>query len=99
MILMRSMNVHDNPVLHFEGYQISDEYAYTDLSTEELHVLFACCWMVDNRSTIRETALNCDYSYTTLWRRIHNECKKISPELYRLVILQMKYNLKNKKKR
>lgn len=88
-----------NDVFDFEGYELSK--AYFDLTKEEIHVLSACYWMVDNRATIRETAENCEYSSTTFWRRIHNECKQLSPELYKLVVKQMHANLlfpKRKKK-
>lgn len=83
-------------MLYYQGYEISEEYSY--LEEEELHVLYACYWMVNNRSTIRETAVNCGYSATTFWRRIHKECKQLSPELYRCVVRQMKKNLERRGK-
>ena len=83
-------------MLYYQGYEIPEEYSY--LEEEELHVLYACHWMVDNRSTIRETAVNCGYSATTFWRRIHKECKQLSPELYRCVVRQMKKNLERRGK-
>lgn len=83
-------------MLYYQGYEISEEYSY--LEEEELHVLYACYWMVNNRSTIRETAVNCGYSATTFWRRIHKECKQLSPELYRCVVRQMRKNLKRRGK-
>ena len=82
-------------MLYYQNYEIPEK---DYLSSEEKHVLYACCWMVDNRSTIRETAVNCEYSATTLWRRIHNECKQSSPKLYRCVVKQMKKNLKKRGK-
>ena len=82
-------------MIYYQNYEIPEK---DYLSNEELHVLYACCWMVDNRSTIRETAVNCDYSATTLWRRIHNECKQLSPKLYRCVVRQMRKNLKRRGK-
>ena len=82
-------------MIYYQNYEIPErDY----LSNEELHVLYACCWMVDNRSTIRETAVNCEYSRSTLWRRIHNECRQLSPELYRCVVRQMQKNLKRRGK-
>lgn len=83
-------------MLYYQGYEIPEEYSY--LEEEELHVLYACYWMVNNRSTIRETAVNCGYSATTFWRRIHKECKQLSPELYRCVVRQMKKNLERRGK-
>lgn len=82
-------------MLYYQGYEIPErDY----LTTEEIHALYACHWMVDNRSTIRETAANCEYSTTTFWRRIHNECKQLSPELYRCVVRQIKKNLERRGK-
>lgn len=60
-------------MLYYEGYELAEEYWC--VNEEELHVLYACHWMVDNRATIRETARNCEYSPTTFWRRIHKKCK------------------------
>ena len=82
-------------MIYYQNYEIPEK---DYLSNEELHVLYACCWMVDNRSTIRETAVNCDYSRSTLWRRIHNECRQLSPELYRCVMKQMQKNLERRGK-
>ena len=82
-------------MIYYQNYEIPEK---DFLSNEELHVLYACCWMVDNRSTIRETAVNCGYSRSTLWRRIHNECRQLSPELYRCVVRQIQKNLKRRGK-
>lgn len=54
-------------MLYYQGYEITGKYGY--LEEEELHVLYACHWMVDNHSTIYEAALYCEYSATTLWRK------------------------------
>ena len=82
-------------MIYYQNYEIPEK---DFLSNEELHVLYACCWMVDNRSTIRETAANCGYSRSTFWRRIHNECRQLSPELYRCVVRQMQKNLERRGK-
>ena len=82
-------------MIYYQKYEIPEK---DFLSNEELHVLYACCWMVDNRSTIRETAVNFGYSRSTFWRRIHNECRQLSPELYRCVVRQMQKNLKRRGK-
>ena len=82
-------------MIYYQNYEIPEK---DFLSNEELHVLYACCWMVDNRSTIRETAEICGYSRSTFWRRIHNECRELSPELYRCVVRQMEKNLKRRGK-
>lgn len=82
-------------MLYYQNYEIPEKNC---LCGEEEHVLYACCWIVDNRSTIRETAVNCGYSAATFWRRIHNECRHLSPELYRCVVKQMQNNLKRRGK-
>lgn len=75
---------------YYEGYEITvPKY---ELNKEETHVLEACVWLVDNRTTIRQTAINMEYSPTTFWRRIHNRCKELSPELYKVVCRQLKEN-------
>lgn len=80
-------------MLFFKDYEIDN--LRDALNEEELHVLYACVWMVDNRASIRVTAKHWDYSVTTLWRRIHNECKELCPDLYKRVCYQMRVNKKN----
>lgn len=82
--------------MYYQGYELAKEYM--SLNEEEVHVLYACHWMVENRSSIRETARNCDYSATTFWRRIHKECRKLSPELYWCIIRQMKENVEENRR-
>ena len=82
-------------MLYYQKYEIPEKDC---LSSEEMHVLYACHWMVDNHSTIRETAVHCEYSATTFWRRIHNECRQLSPELYRWVVKQIQKNLERRGK-
>lgn len=84
-------------MFYYRGYKITKEYNH--LAEEELHVLHACHWMMLNRGTVRETAINCGYSATTFWRRIHNECRRLSPELYKCVVRQMQKNLERRGKR
>lgn len=78
-------------MFYYQEYEIPEEYSY--LNEEELHVLYACHWMVDNKSTIRDTALHWGYSATTFWRRIHKECRELFPVLYKQVCHQMQINL------
>ena len=61
-----------------------------ELSDKEKDIIIACIWLVDHRSTIRETAKNNQFAIATLWRGIHNDCKRLSPELYDCVVRQMK---------
>lgn len=77
-------------LFYYEGYEITKVYYL--LNEEETHVLYACIWMVDNKTTIRTTAKNWCYSRMTFWRRIHKECKSLSPELYKVVCRQLKEN-------
>lgn len=83
--------------LYYEGYMISDQFNY--LNEKQINILSACVWMVDNKQTIRTTAKKFQYSTTTFWRRIHNECRILSPELYDVVKNQMKKNLIKRKRR
>lgn len=69
-------------MLYYQNYEIPEKDC---LSSEEMHVLYACHWMVDNHSTIRETAEKC-------------ECRQLSPELYRCVIKQIQKNLERRGK-
>lgn len=85
----------NDELFYYEDYQITKEYYL--LSKEEIKVLDACIWMVENRTSIRVTAKNCGYSKSTLHRRIHNECKELSLELYNLVKVQMKINIEKKR--
>lgn len=84
--------------MYYNGYEIGDTVEPFSLTQEEYHVLYACNWLVDNKATLRETARNCEYSLTTLWRRIHYECRHLSPELYRCVCHQMKRNLEKRRR-
>lgn len=80
---------------YYAGYKLSDEYI--ELNEENRRILCAAVWMVDNRSTIRETALNCDFSKSALHRRIHKDLRRLSPELYKCVCRQMNENRRKKK--
>lgn len=84
-------------LFYYDGYQITKEYYLLD--EEDIKVLDACIWMIDNRASIRVTAKNCEYSKSTFHRRIHKECKELSYELYKLVQAQMKINLEKKRGR
>lgn len=82
-------------MVRFGDYELNDSRGW-DLEEEEMHVLRACIWMVDNKTTIRETAKNWEYSPTTFWRRIHKECKELSPDLYSRVCHQILINLERR---
>ncbi len=76
---------------YFNGYRL--DISHYLLEDEDLKLINACIWMVDNRSTIRETAKNNEFSTTTLWRRIHNKLPSLSSELHNSVIKRLKLNL------
>lgn len=73
-----------------KSYKISEDYLY--IGDEDMRVLCACSWLVDNHATIKETANQWGFSSTTLWRRIHNNCKELSSELYEDVVKKLKEN-------
>lgn len=79
---------------YYQGYLLDTSQSW-QLSTKETSLLDACIWMVDNKSTIRTTASNCGYTKSTLHRLIHLKLKRISYELYRCIIAQMRANKKN----
>lgn len=89
--------MEDLSSLYYQGYLIENRYY---LDKEEIRLLDTLCWMVDNQSTIGKAAINFEYSCTTLWRKIHKECKYLSYELYdRLLILIDKNKRKGGRKK
>lgn len=66
---------------------------YTSLTGEQIRTLDACIYYSQG-STIRDTAQRYGISSTSFWRRIHNDCKEISPALYEEVKEQIKKNLR-----
>lgn len=83
-------------LFEYDGYELNTNWY--DMEDKEQDAIVACSWMVKNRSTIRETASIFSYAPTTFWRRIHNECRQLSPELYGRVVKQMKKNLERRGK-
>lgn len=88
-------NNKKHPLFTYCGYCITK--SRYDLNDIEDHALGACYFMVSEKLTIRETAKYWDYSATTFWRRIHNECKELSPELYEAVVAQMRKNMQRRR--
>lgn len=80
---------------YFRGYEM-EQYI---VSEKEYCLLEAAYWMVDNRATIRETALNCGFAKSTLHSKLQTELKTLSPELYRCVRKQIGLNWKNRGKK
>ena len=79
-------------LFEYDGYELTKNWY--DMTVEENSVITACVFYVKNKSTIRVTAEKFLYSYTTLWRRMHNECAELSPDLYEDVKKQIKINKK-----
>lgn len=75
----------------YNGYKLTKDWF--DMDIEEQRVIMACSFYVKNESTIRETAKIFEYCYITLWRRMHNKCAELSPELYEDVKKQIKINV------
>lgn len=82
---------HEYQTLSYRGYEL-ERVSHVD--DNELKLLRASCWLVNNKATIRETAENCDFAKSTLHEKIHKELRYLSPDLYREVIHQMKENMK-----
>lgn len=83
-------------LLEYDGYKLSTNWY--NMSDDEKTVIVACVCMVRYKLTIRTTAMMFSYATTTFWKRIHNECKELSPDLYRCVVKQMKKNLERGQK-
>lgn len=79
---------------YFEGYLL-DVNSFS-LECEDEKLLAACCWLVDNNSTIRTTAINFDIPKTSLHRYIHNgRLRRLSFELYNCTVRILKKHLRN----
>lgn len=85
------MTFHDMEIINTK----SGEF----LTLEESDILFACYWMVEHDATIRQTAKARGFSTTTLWRRIHKNCKEICPGMYSKVLDQIERNKKKPRTR
>lgn len=74
-----------------DGYELTKNWY--DMTEDEKTVVMACVSYAKHESTIRITAKLFGYSYTTLWRRMHNECAELSPDLYEDVKKRIKINM------
>lgn len=77
--------------LDYNGYMLN---LSTDghLTPEDRRLLNACIWMVSFESTVGEAAEKFGYSYSKLYRAIHNKCSELSTDLYNSVCKQLKEN-------
>ena len=76
---------------YYNGYLLDDVYSW-ELTVEDKEFLNACIWLIDNASSIRNTATNFCISKSTLHSNIHSKLPKLSYELYNLVKRQLKIN-------
>ena len=84
--------------MYFKSYKISEDYQY--VSNEDMRILYACDWLVEQQTSIRKAAKYWGFSKSTLWRKIHKNCKDLSPELYKQVVKQLEenYSIRGEKK-
>lgn len=71
---------------YYQGYLLDDNQYVWDLTENDKQLLDAAVYLVDNRYSIRKAALNCNYSKSTLHRKIHTQLRQLSSELYKCVI-------------
>lgn len=81
-------------MLYYKNFELEDTIDH--INEDQNHLLYACCYLVDYRASIRETARNCGFSKSTLHRKIHKDLKILSPELYGCVCKQLKRNEKKR---
>lgn len=85
-----------NDMYQWKGYQL-DSLMVFDLTEQDVHLLDACIFLVDNNYSIRKTAENVGYSKSTLHRRIHMNLRRLSYELYRCTLIVLNNHKKNKR--
>ena len=78
-------------MFEYEGYFLDGNSRY-DLSNDDILLLDACIWLVDNRASIRVTAKNMGFSKSSFHRSIHRRLRRLSNELYGCVEKQIRVN-------
>ena len=73
------------------GYSL-DSKSRAELNSSELNLLDACIWLVENKSSLRDTGKNWSFSKSYLHRRVHSDVKSLSPDLYSAVKRRLKIN-------
>lgn len=69
-------------LFEYDGYKLTK--CWYDMTEAEKFTIVACCSMIKNNLTIRGTAKSFGVcSHVTLWRRIHDTCSSLSPDLYK----------------
>lgn len=79
----------------YMGYELDRVF----VNDKELALLHACYLIVDDKTTIRDAALKCNFAKSTLHWQIHHKLRFLSPELYRSVKNQLKENMKKKRRK
>lgn len=87
-------------MVHYQSLDSLRQYEI-DVPEYELSINLydACCYLVDNRCSIRTCAKNMGYSKSTLHRQIHTKLRGQSYELYRCVLKQLKLNKHNTRRK
>lgn len=79
----------------YYGYSL-DSKSRSELSSDELNLLDACIWMIENKSSLRDTAKNWDFSKSYLHNHIHNDVSSLSPDMYVSVKKRLKINFSHR---
>lgn len=76
---------------YYNNYQLDGIYCF-ELTESDKLLLDACIYIVDNKTTIRKTAIEFCMSKSNLHRKTHNNLRKLSYELYCCVVYQLHNN-------
>lgn len=80
--------------LHYENYQLDEIMPYEPLDPDDEKLLYAGVLIADYNFSIRESARNTGFSKSQLHRLIHSELRKLSFELYNVVLKRLKTHKK-----
>lgn len=84
-------------MFNYYGWSL-DCKSRVELSNDETHLLDACIWLIEHKSTIRDTATNWGYGKSNLHRLIHNNVAYLSPDLYASLKKRLGINLAHHKR-
>lgn len=76
---------------------IETEDYWMELTIDQYYLYETLVWMINNRATIRRSALKWEFSKSTLHKKIHKDCRELFPNLYKQVLHQMKWNIHHQK--
>lgn len=80
---------------YYCGWLLGDTVNMWDLTDSDKRLLDAAIYQVDNKSTIRDTARNFNFTRSTYHRLIHTRLKLLSYELYQSVFAVLFNNIKH----